>query len=127
MLETLKLKLACSAVNSALRSLATNKDTQSTIAGILAGAVISVPGFDLSKLIAGDSVQIAHLVAGLLMALIGLWATKARRDGQTTSAGALAGVLYSLSGQINDVIVGVVIALLGFYTNKPVAPPTPPR
>ena len=122
MLDGLKLKIGGSVLGSVLKSLATNKDTQTSITGVLAAAMLAIPGLDLSKLLAGDPLQLAHIGAGLLVALIGWWATKRQHDGDATAAGALAGVLYASTGQISDIATGAIVALLGYYTNKPTSP-----
>lgn len=121
MLDGLKRKIAATAVTSFLKSLATNKDTQTTIAGAIAGAVLAIPGLDMSKVIAGDPGQIGHLAAGLGVALIGFLATKENCDGHTTMLGTVAAAAYASSGSVEAVITGVVIAGLGYFTNKPVA------
>jgi hypothetical protein len=118
MLDGLKRKIAAKAIGSLLSSLAKDKDTQTTITGLIAAAVIALQ-LDLEKLIAGDPYQIARLVAGLLVAVIGYFATKAKKDGMTTGAGGLAGVLYGCTGQIHDIVMGVMIWLVGYFTDKP--------
>jgi hypothetical protein len=129
MLDGLKLKLAGAALGSVLKSLATNKNTQTTITGLIAGAILVIPGLNLGQLIAGDPVQIAHLAAGLVVWAISILATHKGHDGTTTVLGVIGAVLQGSSGQIQDLTVAVVIALLGHLTNKPVAkveaPPAP--
>ncbi len=120
MFDGLKLKIAGSALGSLLKSLATSKNTQTTITGLIAGAVLAIPGLDLAKLIAGDPVQIAHVAAGLVVFLIGLLATRKGHDGSTSVLGVIGGVLQASSGQIQDLTVAIVILLLGHVTNKPV-------
>lgn len=121
MLDGLKRKVAATAMGGMLKSLATSKDTQTTIAGVIAGAVLAIPGLDLAKVIAGDPGQIAHLAAGLSVALIGILATKENQDGHTTLLGTVSGALYATSGSIEAITTGVVIALAGYFTNKPTA------
>lgn len=118
MLDGLKRKLAATAITSFLKSLATDKDTQTSITGIIAGAVLAIPGLDWSKIIAGDPGQIAHLASGLLLALIGVFATKENADDKTTLLGAFSGALYATQGSVEAVVTGVVIAVLGYFTNK---------
>ncbi len=127
MLDGLKRKIAAAAIMSLLKSLATNKDTQTSITGLIAAAIITIPGLDVAKTIAGDPMQIAHLVSGLLLAGISLLATRENHDGSTTALGTIAGVLQACSGQVADIAVGVVIALLGYFTNKPAAAAPVPR
>lgn len=123
MLDAFKRKLAAGALTSLLKSLATNKDTQTSVTGMIAAAVLAVPGLDMTKLVAGDPSQIAHLAAALLVALIGYFATKANADGKTTLIGAVAGSLYAASGSVGSIATGAVIAALGYFTNKPVGAP----
>ncbi len=122
MLDGLKRKVAAGALTSVLRSLATSKDTQTTITGIIAGAVLAVQGLNMEALIAGDPVQIAHVVAGVLVAAIGLLATKENADGKTTLLGVIAGALYAMPGSVEAITGGVVVAVLGHVTNKAIAP-----
>lgn len=120
MLDGLKRSLAGAAIASVLKSLATNTDTKTTITGILAAAMLAIPGLDWSKVVAGDPVQIAHLGAGLLVALLGYLATKPGHDGHTTFAGVAAGSLYAAQGSIEAITTGLIVAVLGYFTNKPV-------
>lgn len=101
-----------------LKLLVSNKDRQTTFIGVLAAAVLAVPGLDLSKLFAGDWVQLAHLTAALLVAAIGWYAIKAKSDGKTTFLGTLAGGLYACSGTVEAVVTGGMVALAGYLTNK---------
>lgn len=118
MLDGVKRRVAGVAMGAMLKSLASDKDTRTTITGLIAGAIVAIPGLDWSKVIVGDPAQIAKLVSGLLIALIGFWATKANRDGATTAAGAAAGALYAASGTVESLVTGVIIAALGHLTNK---------
>jgi hypothetical protein len=120
-LDGLKRKFAATALTSLLKSLATDKNTQTTITGLIAGAVLAVPGLDVGKLISGDGSQIAHLVAGLLVAALGFLATKENRDGHTTLIGTVAGSAYAMQGSVESITTGVVLALVGYLTNKPTA------
>jgi len=104
-----------------LRSLATSKDTQTSITGIIAAAVLAYKGLDMQALIAGDPVQIAHVASCVLVAIIGVLATKENADGKTTVLGAIAGALYAAQGAVGNVTTGVVIAVLGHLTNKAAA------
>ena len=122
MFDALKRKIAGNAIGSLLKSLATNNDTKTTITGIIAGAVLAIPGLDWSKVVAGDPEQIARLAAGLLVALLGYLATKIGHDGHTTLLGAGAGALYAAQGSVASITTGVIIAVLGYFTNKPPAP-----
>lgn len=117
MLDGFKRKVAGVAVGGMLKSLAQSKDTRTTIMGLIAGAVLAIPGLDLTKLIGGDPVQVAKLASGLLVALIGYWATKANREGASTAAGAAAGALYAVQGSVESIVTAVVIAVLGHVTN----------
>ncbi len=118
MLDGLKRKVAAGAITSVLKSLATNKDTQTTITGMIAGAVLAVQGLNMEALIAGDPVQIAHVVACVLVAGIGLLATKENAEGKTTLLGIIAGALYSMQGSVEAISAGTVIAVLGHLTNN---------
>ncbi len=120
MLDSLKLKLAAGVLGAALRSLATDKNTQTNFAGMAAAVVLAVPGFDVHKLITGDILQIAHVAAALVVWAIGVLTTRAGHEGTTSLLGVIAGALQGCSGQVNDVTTGCVIALLGYLTNKPV-------
>jgi hypothetical protein len=119
MLDGLKQKIAAAGLKSVLVSLATNKNTQTTITGMIAGTILAVQGLDLQKLIAGDPAQIGHVAAGLAIMAIGILATRRGQDGHTTTLGVLGGALYSMQGQISDLICGMTIALVGYLTNKP--------
>jgi uncharacterized membrane protein len=119
MLNNLKIRIAASALGSVLKSLATSKNTQTSITGMIAGAVLAVSGLDLRLLLQGDPVQIAHVVAGVLLMVIGILATRKGHDGSTTMLGVIAGVLQASSGQVQDLTVGVIITVLGHLTNKP--------
>jgi hypothetical protein len=119
MLDGIKRRLGGAALLSLLKSLASSADTRTTVTGILAGAVVALPGLELDKLLAGDPQQIARVVAGLLVAGIGYLATKPRADGKTTAVGAVAGALYACQGSVEAIVTGVVIAVLGHLTNKP--------
>lgn len=121
MFAKLKTKIAGSALASLLKSLASDPKTNTTIVGILAGAVLAVPGLDLSALISGDPAQIARVSSGILVAGIGALAGRAGHDGHTTLLGVLAGSLQASSGQLAGITTGVVLALCGYLTNKPVA------
>lgn len=125
MLDGIKRKIVATAVGSTLKSLAMSQDTRTTITGMIAAVVLAVPGLDLAKLIAGDPLQIAHLAAALCVALIGWLATKPQADGKATMAGAVAGSLYAMQGSVEAIVTGVVIAVLGYLTNKPTAPAAP--
>lgn len=121
MLDGLKLTLAAKALGSLLKSLATNKGTQTSITGLIAGAMLAVPGLDLRKLLEGDTVQIAHIAAGLVVWGIGILATRKGHDGTTSLLGVIGGALQASSGQMQDLTIAIVIAVLGHLTNKPVA------
>ncbi len=118
MFDGLKRKVAAGAITSVLRSLATSRDTQTSITGIIAASVLAYKGLDVAALVAGDPVQIAHVVSCVLVALIGVLATKENADGKTTLLGAVAGALYAAQGDVDTVTTGVVIAVLGHFTNK---------
>jgi hypothetical protein len=125
MLDGLKRKIAAGALSSLLKSLATSKDTRSTVTGLIAAAVLAIPGLDLTKLIAGDPAQVAHVGSALLVAMIGWLATKPRADGKTTLLGTAAGSLYAMQGSVEAITTGVIIAVLGHLTNKPAPSPSP--
>jgi hypothetical protein len=118
MFDGLKRKVAAGAIMSVLRSLATSKDTRTSITGIVAAGVLACKGLDVAALVAGDPVQIAHVISCVLVALIGVLATKENADGKTTLLGAVAGALYAAQGDVDTVATGVVIAALGHFTNK---------
>jgi hypothetical protein len=120
-LDKLKRTIAAKAIMSLLESLAASKDTQTTITGILAGAVLAIPGLDMGKIVAGDPGQISHLVAGLLVAGLGFLTTKENHDGHTTLIGTVAGSAYAMQGNVESITTGVVLALLGYLANKPTA------
>jgi hypothetical protein len=129
MFDGLKRKVAATAIGSVLRSLAGSKDTQTTIVGVIAAAVLAIPGLDLTALISGDAHQIARVAAGLVVVAIGWLATKENKDGHTTLLGTVAGGLYASQGSVEAVTTGVVLALVGYLTNKPsqgVLPPAEP-
>jgi hypothetical protein len=119
MLDGMKRRVAATALGSLLRSLATSNDTKTTIVGAIAGAMLAIPGLDLQKVIAGDTASIARVVAGLLVALIGYLATKQGQDGNTTVLGAIAAALQIQAGSVQSVVSAVVIAAMGYFTNKP--------
>ncbi|HWQ55677.1 MAG TPA: hypothetical protein VN442_18465 [Bryobacteraceae bacterium] len=119
MLDGLKRKMAAVGVMGMLRSLASDKNTQTTITGVIAGAIVALPGLDMAKVIAGDPGQIAHLVAGVAIAALGFLATKENMDGHATLLGTVAGALYAMQGTLETLMTGVVIAALGYFTNKP--------
>lgn len=124
MFDALKRKLAGSVMTDLLKSLAKSQDTHTTITGLIAAAVLAVPGFDPAKILAGDIPEIARVVAALLVAVIGYYATKPGKDGMTTALGAIAGALYSVQGDITSVATGATIFVLGHLTNKVVAQKT---
>jgi hypothetical protein len=123
MLDGLKRKVAATAVGALLKSLATSNDTKTTIVGIVAGALLAVPGLKMDALVTGDPVAIAHVVAGLLLAVIGYLATKPGNNGSTSLVGVMAGTLQASSGSVEAITTGLVIAALGYFTNKPVSVP----
>lgn len=125
MFDGLKRKMAASAGKSLLRSLATDKNTQTTITGLLAAVILAVPGLDLEQVIAGDPAQIARLIAAALVAVIGFLATKYKADGKTSLIGVVAGTLYASAGTLEAAITGTLIAAIGYFTNKPVTPEPP--
>jgi hypothetical protein len=123
-LDGIKRKLAGAALWSLLKSLATSKDTQTTLAGLLAGAVLAIANLNREQLLAGDPHQIAILLSGLALWALGIVATKERRDGHATFLGTLAGSLHAWAagGNLESLLTGVAIALAGYLTNKPVQP-----
>jgi hypothetical protein len=96
-----------------------NNNLKTTLAGLLASIGLCVSNIDLSELLAGDPLQIAHTAAALLVWVIGVLATHARRDGHTTLLGVIAGALQACSGQASDITVAIVMAATGYLTNKP--------
>jgi hypothetical protein len=96
-----------------------NNNLKTTLAGMLASIGLCVTNLDLSKLLAGDPLQIAHATAALLVWAIGILATHARRDGHTTLLGVIAGALQACSGQASDITIAIVMAATGYLTNKP--------
>lgn len=128
MLDKLKFKIAGGLAMTFLRSLATSKDTQSTLIGILAAAVVAVPTFNLSALLAGDLGQLTSVGSALAIALIGWLATKPGHDGSTTLLGAVAGGLHVLPTQtVESVSSAVILAMVGYVTNKPTATTAQPK
>jgi hypothetical protein len=125
--DGLKRKLAGGAIQTLLKSLATSKDTQTTITGIIAGAVLAIPGLDWSKVIAGDPVQLAHLAAGLCVAGIGYLATKQNHNGHTSVLGGIAAGLYASSGGVDAFVTAIIIGALGHNTNQPTTAVGPPE
>ncbi len=123
MFDGIKRKIAATALGSILKSLATDKNTATTITGIIAAAVLAIPGLDLTKLVEGDPAMIAKVAAGLAIAIIGFLATKEQKDGTTTFVGVVAGALYAASGAVDAVTTGLTLAVVGYFTNKPVAKP----
>jgi primosomal replication protein N len=119
--DGIKRKVAASVVTSFLKSLATSKDTRTTIVGLIVGAVLALPGLDIEALISGDPNQVAKVAAGLGIWAIGFLTTKENADGKTTLVGTVTGALYASQGSVEAVITGVVIAVLGYFTNKQVA------
>ncbi len=111
-------KIAASAVMTALRAAATDNNLKSTAVGVIAAAVVALPGLNVEALLRGDVVQIAHVISALLIAWIGVLATKARADGKTSAIGAAAGALYAVQGSVEAVVTGMVIASAGYFTNK---------
>lgn len=69
-------------VKSALGRVAKDPDTQTTILGVLAAALLSEK-LDWGKLIAGDSDQIGIAIGVVVVALFG-YITNTRKKGQAT-------------------------------------------
>jgi|GEM_PF-4702810 len=111
----LKRKIAAVAIGSLLKSVASEERTKKTVAGVLAAAVLAIPALDLQKLIEGDPVQIALVVSGVLIAGIGILAQR----GKGTLGGAVAGSLYAVQGSVEAIITAVVIAILGWFADRP--------
>src|SRR3990167_4890902 len=104
MFDAMKRKIAALVLVSTLKSLAPSKDTRTTITGIIAGAALALLGLDWEALLAGDPAQIAKVISGLLIAWVGVLATKRHADGQTTAVGAAAGALYAVQGSLEAVV-----------------------
>lgn len=121
MLDGLKRTVGATAIKSLLNSLAHSKDTQTTIVGVLAGAVLVIPGLDFSKLLAGDIEQICRLAAGLIVCVIGYYATKPGKDGATSLLGVLAAALHLTPGNVQSFVTSFLIAAVGYFVNKPAA------
>lgn len=117
MFGKLKLTVAAAFVRSTLNSLATDKNTQTTVAGMLAAAVLAIKGLDFGKLLAGDPQQIALVTSGLAVALCGFLATKENHDGHTTFFGVVAGASQAFIGNFT---AAIALALCGYFTNKTV-------
>jgi len=100
-----------------LRGLAGSEDTRTTLAGLVAAAVIA-SSVDLDRLLAGDAVSIAHAISAILVAVLGYFATRKNADGTTTSLGAAAGALYAVAGDVSSLITGMVLFITGYFTNK---------
>ncbi len=122
MLGKLKRRIAAAALGSLLKSLARDKPTSTTISGIIAGAILAVPGLDLTALIEGEPSQVARVVAGVLVATLGYLAGKETAGGRKTLVGVIAGAAYSVQGSLEALTTGVVIALLGYFTGQPARP-----
>jgi len=122
MLTKLKLTVAAGFLRSTLNSLATSKDTQTTVAGMLAAAVMAIKGLDIGKLLAGDPQQIALVTSGLAVALVGFLATKENHDGHTTLLGAVAAAAQASVGNFT---AAIAMALCGYFTNKTVTTSEP--
>ena len=54
MFTKLKLSIAGNFLRSLLISLSTDNNTKTTVAGLLAGAILTIRGLDLTALLAGD-------------------------------------------------------------------------
>ncbi len=117
MFTKLKLTLAATAIMSLLKTLQTDKGTQTTVAGMLAGAVLAIRGLDVAKLLAGDPQQIALVASGLAVSLVGFLATKENHDGHTTLLGAIAAASQAFVGNFT---AAIAMALCGYFTNKTV-------
>lgn len=104
-------------LSSLLSFFAKNDDTRTTTAGAIAAAIIA-SGIDPQKLAEGDVHTIAQAIAAVAVMLLGYLATKKGADGTTTGVGALAGAMYAAAGDVSSVIVGVVLFLAGYFTNK---------
>ncbi len=117
MLDGFKRKIAAVVIGSTLKSLATSKDTRTTITGLIAAAVLA-SGVDIGKVLEGDPIQIARAVSAVLLAVIGILATRENADGKTSLLGVISGALYAAAGSIEAITTGVVIALVGYFTNK---------
>jgi hypothetical protein len=119
MLNGLKRSIAARFVGNFLASLATSKDTQTTVAGALAGAVLAIKGLNLSALIAGDPRQYALFISGIAVGGIGWLATKANQDGSTTLLGVIGAAMQASMG---DFTAALTVGLTGYFTNKGVDP-----
>lgn len=113
MLARLKRALGARALGSILSSLATSADTRTTVIGMAAGALIAAQGLDLQRLMDGDAAQIARASAAMAVAMLGWLATKERAAGTGTLVGVVAGGLYAISGSVEAVVTGAVLAVLG--------------
>jgi primosomal replication protein N len=127
MFDGMKRKIAATALSALLKSLATSHDTKTTIIGLIAGTILAVHGLDLTALISGDPLQVAHVLSGVCVAAIGFLCTKENADGKTTLVGVLAGALQAASGSVDAIITGLVLAVLGYITNKPGSAALPPK
>lgn len=116
MFGTLKRKIVASFLWSFLKSLATDKNTQTTVAGWLAGTVIAIKGINPDQLLAGDPAQLGVLLSSIAVAAMGQLATKENRNGHTTVVGVIAGVTQLYIGDFTNALV---IALCGYFTNQP--------
>jgi hypothetical protein len=124
MFGKLKLKLAAAAIMSLLKSLAADKNAQTTVTGMLAGAILAIHGLDMAQLLAGDPQQIALVVSGLAVALVGFLATKENHDGHTTLLGVVAAASQAFIGNFT---AAITVALCGYFTNKTVVTAAPVR
>jgi putative Mn2+ efflux pump MntP len=117
MFNGVKRKLASVAIGSVLKSLATDNRTKTTITGVIAGTIVAL-GADLDKVIAGDPQEIARIGAGLALMFLGRIATKENADGKATLVGTIAATAYAYSTALTDIVGAVIIAVMGYFTNK---------
>lgn len=118
MFDALKRKVAAGALSAVLKSLATSKDTRTSVTGLLAATILAIHGLSLADLIAGDPHQIALLTSSLAVAALGFIATKANKDGHATLLGVVAAACQAYVG---DFTSAIALAVCGYLTNKPVA------
>jgi hypothetical protein len=117
MLDALKLRVAAAVVKDLVRSLATDKNTQTTVVGAIAGVLLAIKDLDWAKLLAGDPQQIAMVASGIAVWGIGYLATKENHDGHTTLLGVLAAAAQAYVGNFT---AAATIGLCGYFTNKAV-------
>lgn len=115
MFDGIKRNIAGGVVRNFISSLATSKDTQTTIVGAIAAVIISINGLDWSKLLSGDANQIALVISALAVWGVGVMTTKENSDGHTTILGIIAA---SAQAYIGNFSTALTVGLCGYFSNK---------